>query len=181
MRRLRIRVERFPVLPERLALTTWCSGIGSAVAERRTSLRGEAGACVESAALWVSIDPAAQRPAPLSDAFKAVYGAAADGRRARTGLRHPAAPPPGAGVRATFTFRAGDLDLARHVNNAAYWTVLEDELIDRTAAEPLDVEVEHRSAAGPGRVEVVADDAGGRWIVADGTVVATFVGVPAPA
>ena len=64
VRRLRIRVERFPVFPERLALTTWCSGDGRADAERRTSVRGEEGARIESAALWVALNPVTQRPAP---------------------------------------------------------------------------------------------------------------------
>jgi acyl-ACP thioesterase len=173
VRRLRIRVERFPVLPERLTLETWCSGIGPAIAERRTRLRGEDGARVEAAALWISIDPGTQRPAPLTDAFMAVYAASADGRRSRTRLRHAAAPSAGA-VRSAFTFRAADLDPVHHVNNAAYWAVLEEELGDRAADEPIDAEVEHRSATGPGTVEVHADGAGGRWVVADGAVVATF-------
>jgi acyl-ACP thioesterase len=173
VRRLRIRVERFPVLPERLTLETWCSGVGRAVAERRTSMRGEDGAHVEAAALWISIDPGTQRPAPLTDAFMAVYAASADGRRSRTRLRHAAAPSDGA-ARSMFTFRAADLDPVHHVNNAAYWAVLEEELGDRAADEPIDAEVEHRSATGPGTVEVHADGAGGRWVVADGAVVATF-------
>jgi len=180
VRRLRIRVERFPVFPERLELTTWCSGFGRAVAERRTSVRGDAGARVESAALWVALNPVTQRPAPHSDAFMAAYGAAANGRRSRTKLYHPAAPPADA-ARASFTFRAADLDPARHVNNAAYWAVVEDELTDLEAGAPVDIEIEHRTATGAGPVDVLSDRAGGRWIVADGTVVATFVGVPAPA
>jgi len=178
VRRLRIRVERFPELPERLELTTWCSGVGPAVAERRTSLRGEEGARIESAALWVFLDPVKQRPAPHSAEFMAVYGTAANGRRARTKLYHPGTPPPDAVARASFTFRAADLDPARHVNNAAYWAVLEDELAEYGAGEPVDIEIEHRNATGPGPADVLADGKGGRWVLADGAVVATFVGVP---
>lgn len=173
VRRLRISVQRFPVFAEPLTLTTWCSALGTAVAERRTSLRGEHGGHVETVAQWIAVDPATQRPAPLNDEFLAIYAPSADGRRSRTKLRHPAEPPPGS-QRRPFAFRAADLDPAQHVNNAAYWTVLEEELEGHAVDEPFDAEVEHRSATAA-RAAEVHSTAGGRWVVAGGAVVATFV------
>ncbi|MEA2394347.1 MAG: hypothetical protein QOJ82_2238, partial [Solirubrobacteraceae bacterium] len=43
VRRLRLRVERFPRFGEAVEVATWCSGTGSLWAERRTTVRGEAG------------------------------------------------------------------------------------------------------------------------------------------
>jgi acyl-ACP thioesterase len=173
VRRLRIRAERFPVFTERVELTTWCSALGPSVAERRTSLRGAEGADVEAVAQWISVDPETARPAPLDEAFRATFAPSAAGRRSRTRLRHPSAPPAGATAR-PFVFRASDLDAARHVNNAAYWAVLEEELVAHPPDARLDAEVEHRSAASPGPVEVHADGAA-RWVVARDEVVATAV------
>jgi acyl-ACP thioesterase len=173
VRRLRMRIERFPVFPETVSLTTWCSGLGTAVAERRTSVRGDAGARIEAVAQWVAIDPETERLAPLNEEFRTVFAPSAAGRRSRTKLYHEATPPAHA-ARRGFTFRAGDLDPARHVNNAAYWTVLEEELAELPPDTAVDVEIEHRSAVAARPIEVFsAGDA--RWLVADGTLVATFV------
>jgi acyl-ACP thioesterase len=64
-------------------------------------------------------------------------------------------------------FRATDCDVAGHVNNAAYWEPLEDELLRREDPRSLDVEIEFRTPAQPGEKLIVR---GGRrrWIVALG-------------
>ena len=171
LRRLRLCVARFPRFGAALTVDTFCSGTGSLVAERRSTVRDEDGAAVEAVALWVHLDPDGLHPRPLPGGFAAVYGAAAAGRRARARLRHPAEPPPDAPV-VPWRFRAADLDLAGHVNNAVYWQVLEEELV---AVEPrgLDAEIEHRAAADAGEATVAAAD-GMRWVVAGGEVVATI-------
>ena len=125
LRRLRLRVARFPRFGEALEVATFCSGTGALVAERRSTVRAwwrGRGAAVEALALWVHLDPDGAHPRPLPDGFEAVYGATAAGRRVRARLRHPAAPPDGAPGR-PWRFRAADLDLAGHVNNAVYWQV----------------------------------------------------------
>jgi acyl-ACP thioesterase len=174
LRRLRLCVERFPRFGDALEVHTFCSGTGALVAERRSTVRDGAGAAVEALALWVHLDPDGLRPRPLPEGFEAVYGASAAARRVRARLRHPAAPPPGAPVR-PWRFRAADLDLAGHVNNAVYWQVLEEELIAASAPGPgrLDAEIEHRAAADAGEAEVAADG-DVRWVSAGGDVVATI-------
>lgn len=168
VRRVRLRVERFPRFGELAELRTYSSGVGRMWAERRTRIATAAGAAVEAVALWVHLDPATLRPTPMDADELAVYGPSAQGREVKARLRHP--PPPAEGAsRRPWHFRATELDLAGHINNAAYWAPLEDELL--TGPEPerpsVDVELEFRTPAQPGRFDVVADGAR-RWIVAEG-------------
>lgn len=163
VRRVELRVERFPRLGERVEVRTACSALGARWAERRTSLPG-----VEAVALWVAIDPETLLPARI-DALKDVYGESAGDRRVKTGLVHPA--PPAGAVARPWRWRRADLDAARHVNNAAYWQVLEEE----SPEAPLTVVVEHRVPCELEDVTVVADGAR-RWVVrGDGAVSASFL------
>jgi acyl-ACP thioesterase len=180
VRRLRLRVERFPVFREGLTVATWCSGTGALVAERRSTIRGDQGGLVEAVALWVHLDPVGARPRPLPAGFDEVYGPSAAGRRVRARLRHPGPAPDGARS-APWRFRAADLDLADHVNNAVYWQALEERLAAEGAREPsleggpLDAEIEHRAPADAGEALLVLD---GQmlWITAPGgDVLASFL------
>jgi acyl-ACP thioesterase len=168
VRRVRLRVERFPRFGEHAELRTFSSGIGRMWAERRTRILMAAGGAVEAVALWVHLDPQSLRPTPLDPDELAVYGPAAQGRVIKARLRHPA-PPAASAHRRPWHFRATELDLAGHVNNAAYWVPLEEELLGDGASEPtgLDAELEFRTPAQPGRFYVLADGAR-RWIVAGG-------------
>ncbi|MGX6450230.1 hypothetical protein ACVU7I_19490, partial [Patulibacter sp. S7RM1-6] len=136
---------------------------------------GDRGARVEGAAPWVPLDRETlrtRRTAAVDD----VYGPSAAGRRVKARLRHPA--PPAGAVAAGWRFDRADLDVAGHVNNAAYWRALEEELADHPADAPLAVEVEHHAPAfaGPVRLLRAADH---RWIVgADDTTHASALLLP---
>jgi acyl-ACP thioesterase len=171
VRRLALRVHRFPGVREEIEVATFCSGTGALVAERRSTVSVDGEALVEAVALWVHLDPDGVHPRPLPHGFETVYGAAAAGRRVRARLRHPAEPPADASRR-PWRFRAADLDLAGHVNNAVYWQVVEEELLAAEPAGGVDVEIEYRAAADVGEAVVLAGD-GMRWITAHGRVVAT--------
>jgi acyl-ACP thioesterase len=175
VRRLELRVPRAPRFAEALELATFCSGTGPLWAERRTSVRGEGGAHVEAVALWVHLDADGTRPRPLPAGFAAIYGEAARGRRVKARLRHPAlAPATTAAARTSpWHFRFADLDMAAHVNNAVYWTVLEEELAGAELPAGWAAEIEHRGPAGAGAAEVASDGAM-RWILAGGGVVASL-------
>ncbi|MDQ6744885.1 MAG: thioesterase [Actinomycetota bacterium] len=167
VRRTRILVGRWPRFAERFTVSTFCSGLGRMWAERRTVIAAadapEAeGPAVEAVALWVHLDPASRRPVPFSPRELETYGAAAAARRVSARLRHPP-PEPGA-LRRTWTFRATECDIAEHVNNAAYWQPLEEELLE-SPGEPsgMDVEMEFRAGAQPGEKLVLGDGAL-RWI-----------------
>ncbi len=167
VRRTRLQVSRFPRLGEAVELTTWCSGLGRMWAERRTTIAG----ALEATALWVHVDPGSGRPRPLDAGQLAVWGPSAGDRRVRARLTH--GDPPEAADSRPWRFRAGDLDVAGHVNNAAYWTVVEEDL--RRLEGPLAAEVEHRGAALDGDAVVRRD--GDRWWVCapDGQIHASFV------
>ncbi len=162
VRRCALQVARFPVLGDRVTLTTACSSLGARWAERRTSLAG-----VEAVALWVAIDPHTFRPARI-DHLAGVYGESAGDRRVRTGLTHPA-PPTDASSR-PWHFRHADLDVAGHVNNAAYWQAIEEEPLE----DGLYAEVEHRGPCGPGDA-VLLSEGDRRWLVRGDSVCASFL------
>jgi acyl-ACP thioesterase len=147
VRRSRMDVARFPGFGEPIELTTWCSGLGKMWAQRRTTIAGERGGAVEATALWVFIDPESGRPLPLDPEQVGVWGSSAGDHRVRARLTHDE-PPPEAATE-PWWFRAADLDIADHVNNAAYWTVVEEDAAFDAEA-PVAAEVEHRGAANAG-------------------------------
>lgn len=161
VRRTSLRIRRFPVFGEQIELRTACSGTGPLVAERRTSIVGDRGGAVEASALWVPLDPETLRPR-RTERFLTVYGPSAGGRRVRARLRHTAPPPEAEST--PWTFCAADLDVAGHVNNAAAWRALEEELGNLAPDRRLAVDVEHPGAtfAGPARI---ARDGTLRWIL----------------
>lgn len=110
---------------EKLELATWCGGTGSRWAERRVSIEGAKGARIEAASLWVHVDLATMVPTRLEPDFLALYGEAAAGRTIGSKLLLPAPPPDGATSR-PWPLRRTDLDVLDHVNNAAYWSALEE-------------------------------------------------------
>jgi acyl-ACP thioesterase len=175
VRRARLRVDRFPRFNERATLRTFCSGWGPLVAERRTSIAGDA-AAVESVALWVHLDPASWRPARLGDEFLAAYGESANGRRVRSRLRH-GTPPAGAPTQ-SWRFRIADLDIAGHVNNAAYLAPVEELFAGRPEPEGADLELEFREPLHPCEVTLIRAGTG-LWVVrGDGQVAASVMGMP---
>jgi acyl-ACP thioesterase len=167
VRRSRIAVGEFPRFGERFTLATFCSGLGRMWAERRTNVTrlGEERPCVEAVSLWVHLDPDTWRPTPVTLAELEIYGGAAGDRRVTARLRHPAPVTPANGdARTQWTFRATDCDLADHVNNAAFWQPLEEELLAGAEPDRIDAEIEYRTPAQPGTVEVVRDGAK-RWLI----------------
>ncbi len=171
VRRTRIHVSRFPRFADHLQLHTFCSGIGRAWAERRTSIEsaGRPEPDIEAVSLWVHLDPGSWHPAPFSETEIAVYGSTAGERSISHRLRHPARPPADAGNGSRWEFRATETDVADHVNNAAYWAPLEDELLTGNGPDPdgLDAEIEFRTPAQPG-AKLVLSSGERRWIVGDG-------------
>ena len=182
VRRTRIRVNRFPRFGERFSLTTFCSGLGRMWAERGTDVVRE-GETVPDVQAVLAVGPPRRR-ALGPDAADAGRGRRVLRRleqapRVSARLRHPRprrSCSPGRRRGRPWTFRAAECDIADHVNNAAYWTPLEEELL---AGGPiptrLDVELEYRAPAQPGDKRVLA--AGDRrWIVAaDGELHASFL------
>ena len=121
------------------SMTTWCSGTGKRWAERRTSLRGDFGAQIESAAVWVHLDRTTGRPSPWGDDFASTYLEATGARHIDARLRHDKELPDTENK--PWQFRATDMDGFGHVNNAAYLAIAEEFL---AIGEPLRIEIEWR-------------------------------------
>jgi acyl-ACP thioesterase len=164
VRRTRIHVRRFPQFGERFELTTFCSGLGRMWAERRTDVvrAGSGEADVEAVSLWVHLDPVDWRPTRLSREEIETYGGAAPKRRVSARLRHPAPGPDAA--REPWIFRSTELDIAGHVNNAAYWQPLEQELVGGEDPDGIDVEIEYRAPSQAGE-RLVLSEGPWRWIM----------------
>jgi acyl-ACP thioesterase len=172
VRSTHIHVASFPRWNEECAVRTWCSGTGAMWAERRTSIAGDS-ASLEAVAVWVRVDEERGRPVPPSARCVQIYEQSANGRRVKARLRHPG-PPPDA-QRSSWQFRASELDMAGHVNNAAYWTIVEEELAQGPEPETFDGEIEFRAGAQAGAATVLADGPR-RWIVGpDGELSASVV------
>jgi acyl-ACP thioesterase len=176
VRRTALHVTRFPRFGESVTLRTFCSGLGRMWAERRTTaLRdGVPVADLEAVALWIHIDPTGTRPTPLHDEAVAVFRQTAGDRRIMARLRH-AGPAAGAAA-APWSFRAAELDLAGHINNAAYWQPLEEQLVPAPPPGGIDAEIEFRAPAQPGEKRLLRGD-DSLWITdpASGEVHASLV------
>lgn len=166
VRRTRIRVERFPRFGETCVAATFCSGMGRMWAERRTSITrlGEPETDAEAVSLWVHLDPESWRPTPISQEEVELYGASALGRRVTARLRHP--PPDSSPERMVWSFRATELDIAGHINNAAYWQPLEEELLAGPEPQGIDAELEYRSPCQPGE-KLLLRDGTRRWLLGE--------------
>ena len=86
VRRTVLDVVAFPRYLEPFELVTWCAGLGSRWAERRTSLIGADGGRIEAATLWVSVDAQSGRPSRPSTEFLSVFGPSAQGREVSSKL-----------------------------------------------------------------------------------------------
>jgi len=177
VRRTVIETLRPPALGEVLALTTFSGGLGARWAERRTSITGADGGRVEAAAIWIYVDPASGRPARLGPEILAVYAEAAGGRKVNARLTH-ARPGPDVDVR-DWPLRSTDHDPLGHVNNAATWEAVEDEL-ERRGLRPGRAEVEYGESVGPDDHVALAsavdpDGTLGIWLTVDDVVRASAV------
>lgn len=176
VRRARLRVEAFPRFGEPVAVRTFCSAAGRVAAERRTTVSGGESS-VEAVAIWIHVDTETVRPLRLGEDFRAAYGASAGGRKADFRLRHP--EPPEAATRSAWHFRASDMDVAGHVNNAAYWEPVEQMLWEGEEPRGADMEIEYREPAQPGETAILRAGPG-MWIAGrEGALHASIVGLPA--
>jgi acyl-ACP thioesterase len=129
LRRLSLRIAHTPRFRDELTLSTWCSGTGARWAERRIDIARDGDVWVETVGLWVHVDRTTGRPKPLPDGFERIWGERARARRVRARLLH--GPPPEDARHQRWLLRATDVDVVGHVNNAAYWAAVEEEIARR--------------------------------------------------
>lgn len=165
-RRSTVQITGWPRLGERMRAATWCGGLGSRWAERRSSLVASSGAIVEVATLWVHVDRVG-RPARIPDWFETTYGEAAGGRRVSSRQSLPA-PPPGS-VGRPWPVRAVDLDVLGHMNNAVTWAIVE-EACARRGVVPGIAELEYGAPVAPTDEPELVLDGEHAWLMAGGQV-----------
>lgn len=178
VRKTIISLRRRPLLEERLELVTWASGSGARWAERRTTMSVGAETVVEAASLWVCVDLATMRASRLPERFWTMYGDAVGDRVVSSRLSHPDLPVVPTSDQRPWPLRAADLDVLGHVNNAATWAAVEDEL-DRVgrAAGLLSAELEYRGPIDRTHATTLAsefrDSTMHVWLAAQGVVLAS--------
>jgi len=177
LRALALRIDRQPGLRDEIVARTWCSGIGRQWAERRTQLDVAGVRCVDATALWVHTDPERGVPVALPAGFAGVWGPTTGGRTVSARLRHEGPPPDGR--RSRWPLRAVDLDVLDHVNNAAYWAMVEEELARRGRPRVQRADIEFRGGLRrDDDVEVQVaerDDGFASWFTVDGDVRASVL------
>jgi acyl-ACP thioesterase len=156
VRRTTLELDGRPGVGERIELTTFCGGIGSRWAERRTEVVGPSSR-IEATSLWVYLD-AGGRPAALPPLFLDAYAPSAGGRTVSSKLTLPLPPADAAG--SPWPLRVTDFDVLGHVNNSVYWAIVEDEPLSRGVAE-----LEYRTAIEPGTDVSLVVDGDLRWLV----------------
>jgi acyl-ACP thioesterase len=182
VRRTEMWVQQFPSYLDQLELVTWCGGVGSHWAERRTRISavGADQPLIEAAALWVRVDLQTLKPLALSESFRSFIGEAAAGRRVSARL-HVGRDLPSSAPNDSFGWplRFADFDAVGHLNNAVYWEPLEEYLgSHRDRRAPLHATVEHHRSVEPGSsLRVDVHDLGDRVVLrlVDGSETASFV------
>lgn len=166
VRRTAIRTAddgRWPHYKDELTLTTWCGGIGAAWAERRTNVYEGDELLLESAAIWVPINPTGY-PVRIRPTFFDVYGEAMQGRKVSGRVAAPVVPD-GVSTR-SWPLRRADLDIVGHVNNAAVW-----QAVTEVVSSPIAwVNVIHHGPVESGHEVTLANAAGSLWLLVDGEV-----------
>lgn len=163
VRRTVIDVHSFPSYLQEVDIVTWCGGTGSHWAERRTRMSALDGSVlVDAAALWVHVDSDSLQPSRLPEDVLPTLEESAQGRRVGARLLLKSADFPGdGGTVSPWSLRFSDFDAVGHMNNAAYWEVLEEQLArHRGLRAPLRGIVEHLVQVEPGAqlAVAVADD-----------------------
>jgi acyl-ACP thioesterase len=155
--------HEWPRLGEYLELRTWCGGVGAAWAERRTDILRGGQVIIETAALWVPVDPSGH-PVRVRPEFFDVYGSAIRGRKVSG--RVAVTPPPEGAISSPWPLRRADLDVVGHVNNAAVWQAV-SEILDGTVSY---VELVHHGPVESGHDVRLVTSVGELWLLVDGEV-----------
>ncbi len=176
VRRTTVDVHRPATFAEDLTFTTFCSGLGRRWAERRLVVRGRRGAEYEVSTLWIHLDVETGRPRSLSAEFHALYAEAAQGREVGARLQNP--PLWGDPERIEWPTRVVDFDVFGHMNNAAYWAVVEELLPTTVVEAPFRCVIEYGRGISTGDQVTIAcrrsDGEMDAWWLVDGDSVASL-------
>jgi acyl-ACP thioesterase len=142
-----------------LRLRRWCSGTSNRWCEMRVRIDGRKGGLMESEAFWININRETQGPARISDDFLEGLQRTTEVDRLRWKAYLKAGGRDNAVEIRDYPVRVADIDLFDHMNNAVYWTVIEDYLYTHPEllASPLRVTIEHDAAVALGdKLEILS-------------------------
>jgi acyl-ACP thioesterase len=173
LRRLELEVGRLPALGHRLHVETRCTGVGGRWAERTTTIAESGEILVTARAVWVFVSIESGAPRPLPPIFFTAYGDAVRDRRVSARLTLPA--PGTDAARTGWAWRATDLDVFGHVNNANYWAPVEEWFAGDGRGRRIERAVmEFGAGIDPGEATTIATDTTGDtatfWYLVDGVV-----------
>ncbi|GAB3129445.1 hypothetical protein GCM10027289_11930 [Tsukamurella serpentis] len=130
VRRTIIDVHRPLTWPADVTLLRWCESTSSRWCNMRVTLRDTAGGHVETEAFWIRFSADSGMPTHISDGgMEYLQRYVAETRLRWKALNTEPTPPPSSDDR-EFALRATDYDPFRHLNNAAYWQLVEDDLAE---------------------------------------------------
>ncbi|OBH16556.1 acyl-[acyl-carrier-protein] thioesterase [Mycolicibacter terrae] len=143
-----------------LRVRRWCSGTSNRWCEMRVRIDGKrSGGLIESEAFWININRETQGPARISEDFLAGLKRTTSVDRLRWKAYLKAGGREDAAEIHEYPVRFTDIDLFDHMNNAVYWSVVEDYLSSYPdlLAAPLRVTLEHDAAVALGdKLEIVS-------------------------
>ncbi|GAA4403164.1 acyl-[acyl-carrier-protein] thioesterase [Tsukamurella soli] len=156
--------------PSDVTLTRWCESTSSRWCNMRITMTGSAGGRVETEGFWIRFNADNGMPTHISDGGMQYLTQYVTETRLRwKALNTEPMPAPSATDR-EFDLRATDFDPFQHLNNAAYWQLVEDDLSgDPLLAGPHRGIIEYLQPLPLGsrvQMRTVRDDAGYRlWLV----------------
>ena len=164
VRRTMVDVIRPIEFQDMLRLRRWCSGTSNRWCEMRVRIDGKRGrGLIESEAFWININRETQTPSRISDDFLAgLHKTTSIDRLRWKGYLKPGSRADASEIH-EFPVRATDIDLFDHMNNAVYWSVIEDylashpELLDGLPERPLRTTIEHEAPVALGdKLEIIS-------------------------
>jgi acyl-ACP thioesterase len=158
VRRTMIDMIEPVVFKDMLRLRRWCSGTSNRWCEMRVRIEGRKGGLLESEAFWININRETQGPARISDDFIEGLRRTTDENRLRWKAYLTAGSREDAEHIREFPVRVSDIDIFDHMNNAVYWSVVEDYLQSQPGLvkAPLRVTIEHDLPVALGdRLEII--------------------------
>ncbi|BBY06951.1 acyl-[acyl-carrier-protein] thioesterase [Mycobacterium noviomagense] len=159
VRRTMIDLIRPIMFQDMLRLRRWCSGTSNRWCEMRVRIDGRKGGLMESEAFWININRETQGPARIADDFLAGLRRTTDIERLRWKAYLTAGSRDDALEIHEYPVRFTDIDLFDHMNNAVYWSVIEDYLSGHPELleAPLRVTIEHNAPVALGdKLEIIS-------------------------
>lgn len=189
VRRTVIDVIRPISWPGDVKLQRWCGSLSTRWTNMRVRVtsthetnrfnpeRREDG-LIETEAFWINVNDQGM-PSRLSDAALEMLGQSALEHRLKWKSMNTAKAPEAPGTDRDHVLRATDFDPFKHLNNAAYWAAVEDELLDHPdlVEGPHRAVIEYLRAIAPGSTVTIKRERVGdqlrMWLIVGEQVAAT--------